>query len=196
MKTMVAKLENVGPLSMSKAITSIKDTGEAHDAFELRTWRERMHVDDNGELYIPPNALKNMMGAVAKYLSESVPGKGKATYTKHFEAGIMVTKPLKLGIKADGVPSERLFVPADGKKGGSRRVYKHFPLIMDWKTECEILVFDPILEANPEKVLEYLIHAGKFIGFLRFRPRNGGYYGRYEVKSFTVDNKQYVKNEN
>ena len=192
MKTMVAKLESAGPLSMSKAITSIKATGEAHDAFELRTWRERMHVDDNGEIYIPPNALKNMMGGVAKYLSESVPSKGKNTYTKHFEAGIMVTKPLKLGIKADTVPNERLFVPADGKKGGSRRVYKHFPLIVSWATECEILVFDPILEASPEKVLEYLIHAGKFIGFLRFRPRNGGYYGRYEVTSFIVDDKEYI----
>ncbi len=192
MKVMTAKLKSVGPLSMSKAITSVMETGEAHDAFELRTWRERMHVDDKGELFIPPNALKNMMSAVALYLSESVPGKGKAKYTKHFEAGIMVTKPLKLGIKAKDVPNERLFVPSDGKKGGRTRVYKHFPLIMNWETECEIIVFDPILEANPEKVLEYLIHAGKFIGFLRFRPRNGGYYGRYDVLSFTVDGKEYV----
>jgi len=183
-------LVGVSPLSFSKAIQSKLETGEAHDDFEERTWMERLHVDANGEVFIPPNALKNMLAATAAYLSESIPGKGRQTYTKNFEAGIMVVEPLMLGIKATSneIQKERLFVPSDGKKGGSKRVWKNFPTILKWQTHIEILLFDPILMGKPEKVEEYLKHAGKFIGFLRFRPRNGGYYGRFDVKNFKVVN--------
>ena len=185
---LTADIIGVSPLSFSKAIVSQKETGENPDVFEERTWRERMHVDERGELFIPPNALKNMLSSVARYLAESVPGKGKATYTKNFEAGLLVVEPLKLGIKADStaVIKERLFVPSDGKKGGGKRVYKSFPTVLKWETKAEILVFDPLLIAKPEKIEEYLRHAGKFIGFLRFRPRQGGYYGRFNVKDFKV----------
>jgi hypothetical protein len=155
---------------------------------EERTWMERLHVDEKGEVFIPPNALKNMLSETAKYLSETVPGQGKARYTKHFEAGIMVVEPMRLGIKADSdkVQKQRLFVPADGRRGGKTRVWKNFPTILEWQTHAEIIVFDPMLCDKPEKIHEYLIHGGKFIGLLAFRPRNNGYMGRYEVKNFRV----------
>lgn len=196
MKVAIARLKSVSPLSMSKPIASVKNTDEPHDVFEERTWKERMHVDKKGELFIPPNALKNMLAEVAAYLSESIAGKGNQRYTKNFAAGTMVVKPLLLGIKASTIKPERLFVSAKGERGGRKRVWKNFPLIPEWETECEILIFDPILEARLEKVCEYLRHAGKFIGFLRFRPRNGGYYGRYDVSSFVVDGKEYVEKIN
>jgi len=180
----------VSPLSFSKAITTVKDTGEAHDSFEERTWRERIHVDELGGAFIPPNALKNMLAATARYLSESIPGKGKQTYTKNFEAGIMVVDRLTLNVKAKDIGLERLFVPSDGRPGGSRRVWKNFPILPTWETHGKLVVFDPILTAKPEKILEYLTYAGKFIGFLRFRPRNGGYYGRFEITNFTVNGKE------
>lgn len=172
-----------GPISFSAPIQSKKSTGETHDAFEDRTWRERLHVA-KGEVFIPPSALKNCLSDVAKYLSESVPGKGKSTYTKHFEAGILVTDPLMLGVKADDVPGERLFVPASGKRGDGKRVWKTFPIIMDWKASARIYLLDPILIDKPDKVREYLEHAGKFIGLGRFRPRNNGYYGRFDVTAW------------
>lgn len=172
----------VSPFSFSAPIQSKKNTGEPHDDFEERTWRERIHADKNGEAFIPPMALKNCLSEVAKYLSESVPGKGKATFTKHFEAGILVLEPMMLGIKAKDIDGERLFVPADGKRGGGKRVFKTFPVLREWRTQASLYIFDPVIK--PEKVLEYLVHAGKFIGMGRFRPRNNGFYGRFTIENF------------
>jgi hypothetical protein len=185
MKTVQFTIEGVSPISFSAPIKSEKDTGEAHDDFEKRTWKERLHVDDKGIVFIPPNMVKNCMSEVAKYLSETVPGKRNATYTKHFEAGLLCVTPMTLGVKADDVEGEWLFVPSDGKRGGGKRVWKCFPFIpAGWKVSGELILLDPILVAKPEKVREYLEHAGKFIGIGRFRPRNNGYYGRFEVTEF------------
>jgi len=181
-------LVGVAPLSFSKKVLSEKETGELPDVYEERTWQERLHITKDDEVFIPPGALKNCLTECARYLSESIPGKGKQTFTKNFEAGIMIVEPLLLGIKAnsDKVQKERIFVSSTGTKGRGKRVWKNFPTILDWQTHVEILVFDPVLTAKPEKIKEYLTHAGKFIGLLRFRPRNGGFYGRFDVKNFKV----------
>lgn len=181
-------LIGVSPLSFSKAILVEKETGETHDAFEERTWMERLHVDNEGNVFIPARALKNSLDATAKHLSESVPGKRQATYTKHFVAGTMVIDNMMLGIKKDNdkIIREKLFVPADGTRGGRKRVNRSFPTIIKWQVHCKIYIFDPVLIAKPEKVHEYLIFNGKFIGFLRFRPAVGGTNGRFEVKNFRV----------
>lgn len=188
MKTATFKITGVSPMSQSKAVTSPKNTGESNDAHEQRTWRERLHVNQHGEVYIPPSAIKNMLADVAKYLSESVPGKGKATYTKHFESGILSVEPITLGIKAADIEGERLFVPSDGRRGGGKRVWKTFPLINPgWSGTGQLIILDPILIDKPAKIEEYLRHAGQFIGLGRFRPRNNGFYGRFQVDSFEVD---------
>lgn len=177
-------LVGTAPIGFSVPIQSQRKTGEGHDAFEERTWRERMHVTPTGEVFIPPTALKNCLAEVAKYLSESVPGKGKSTYTKHFEAGVMVTDPMLLGVKAKDVPGLRLFVPASGKRGDGKRVWKTFPVLQTWQVHATIYVLDPVLIDKPEKIHEYLEHAGKFIGMGFFRPRNNGYFGRFAVENF------------
>jgi hypothetical protein len=177
-------LTGVSPISFSAPIQSKKNTGESHDAFEERTWKERCHIDPSGEVYIVPGALKNCLSEVAKYLSETVPGKGKSTYTKHFEAGIICSEPLMLGVNIKHIVGERVFVPSDGRRGGTTRVWKTFPVIKQWTTNVEFLIVDPLLTDKPEKIKEYLEHAGKFIGMGRFRPRNNGYYGRFSVENF------------
>lgn len=170
------------PISFSAPLQSVRETGEKHDDFEQRTWRERLHADAKGNVFIPNTAVKNCLSEVAKYLSETVKGQGKATYTKHFEAGVMCIQPIMLGVKRDDVPGERLFVPSDGKRGGGSRVWKTFPVIHEWMGDAEVLILDPVI--SPEKVQEYLTHAGKFIGLGRFRPRNNGFYGRFRVENF------------
>ena len=82
---------------------------------------------------------------------------------------------------------EWLFVPSDGKRGGSKRVWKCFPYVNDWKAVGTIYLLDPALIARPEKVEEYLRHAGKFIGLGRFAPRRGGFYGRFVVDDFQTE---------
>src|SRR5689334_22156076 len=74
---------------------------EGKDVYEKRTWREKVHANDEGYIFIPPMAFKNCIAEIAKFLSEQIPGKGKSTYTKHFEAGILVLEPLVLPIKKD-----------------------------------------------------------------------------------------------
>ena len=183
-------LTGISPLGFSKYIAEKKNTGEAHDAFEARSWRQRLHVNKDGHVFIPPGALKNCLQNVAQHLSETVPGKGKATYTKHFRSGILVCDELVLSngngkpIKGEAVEGLSLFVPSDGKRGGGSRVEKTFPVIQDWSAHATIHVLDPILIDKPEKIEEYLKHAGQFIGLLWFRPERGGYYGRYTVSNF------------
>ena len=185
----IAKIKGISPMGQSRAIQSKRDTGEGPDDHEERTWKERLHTDENGVAVIPPMAIKNCLADCAKYLSESVPGKGKSTYTKHFEAGILCLEPASLGIKAKDVQGTKLHVPSDGIKGGAKRVYRYFPTIpTGWEAECHITVMDPILISKPEKIHEYFVHAGKFIGLGCFRPRRGGFWGRFTVESFKTKN--------
>jgi len=193
MKTCTARLVGVAPLQFGKPVTAEKVQGERPDDYERRTWRERIHVDDDGWAFIPPMALKNGLEATAKYLSETIPGKGKATYTKHFKSGIMVVDPLVLNVKAKDIEPTTLFVPSDGKKGGGTRVNRIFPIVPPgWETTCRITVMDPILLSSGEsdwpcyKVFEYLEHMATFNGLGSFAPRVGGYYGRYIVHDWAV----------
>lgn len=185
MLTLSCDLVSAGPLLFGKKISSERNTGESHEAYEKRTWRERMHVNAEGNVFIPACALKRTLENVAQYLSESVPGKGKATYTKHFKAGIMVIEDIVLEppVKAKDVEGVWMNVPSDGRRGGSKRVDRCFPVILQWRAHAEIILQDPLLIDAPEKVEEYLIHSGKFVGLMSMSPRNGGSFGRFSAEN-------------
>lgn len=182
MKIATIKLTSASPYSQSKHHETEELEKEGKADYEKRTWRERLHTDPNtGEVFIPPMAIKNCLAECAKFLSIQIPGKNKNTYTKHFEAGLLVKQQIMLGIQKMDVASETLFVPADGKRGGGKRVSKTFPMIPKWEGEVEIVVLDDTI--TREVLLKHLEQAGIFIGIGRFRPRNNGYYGRFDVKS-------------
>jgi hypothetical protein len=174
-----AYLKSIAPYGQSKYHSTEKLNKEIPRDYEARTWRERCHYDDKGQLFIPPMVFKNCLSEAAKFLSIQIPGKGKATYTKHFEAGVMVVKPLPLPIMKDEVEHEWLFVPSDGKRGGGTRVEKCFPLIHSWEGEVEFHIIDETI--TEDVFIKHLEEAGNLIGVGRFRPRNNGYYGRFEV---------------
>lgn len=181
MKRAICELRSVSPYSQSKYISEKKSRDETHAAFEERTWRERCHWNEDGKLFIPPMCFKNCLSQAAKYKSIQIPGKGKKTYTAHFEAGVLVTDPLVLSITRDTVAHEVLHVPSDGRRGGTTRVEKTFPVIPSWSGSVTFLILDEIID---EKVFtEHLTDAGSFIGIGRFRPRNNGFYGRFKVES-------------
>ncbi len=187
MRVATATLESISPYSQSKHYDVQRlgrTTGsatESHKDHEARTWRERCHTDKDGNLLIPPMAFKNCLAEIAKYLSVQIPGKGKSTYTKHFEAGVMVLDGLSLPIKKDEVAGEWLFVPADGKRGSGKRVEKCFPVVQEWNGKVQFHILDDVI--TPDVFEQHLKDAGNFIGIGRFRPRNNGYYGRFAVKS-------------
>lgn len=180
MKKAIATIKGMSPYSQSRHYTTEKLNKESARDYEARTWRDRLHVDADGFVYVPPMAFKNCIAEVAKYLSVQIPGKGKATYTKHFEAGVLVVEGLRLNIKKDDVPGEWLFVPSDGRRGGGSRVEKCFPVIHQWGGKVEYLILD---ETVTREVFEqHLRQAGNFIGIGRFRPRNNGFYGRFRLE--------------
>lgn len=180
MKTVDCFLSSVGPYSQSKKIRAPKKEGESPDDYERRTWRERLHVDDSGNVRIPPMAFANCIKQAAKFLGIKIPGKGNSMYTKHFEAGVMVLEPLVLDIKAADVEGEWHLVPANGQRGGSAKVDKCFPVIPAWSGVVRFHVMDPVItEAVFERVLT---HAGALTGIGRFRPTSWGYYGRFRVE--------------
>ena len=186
MRIAEAELEGISPYSQSKHFEIPKlgrATGaetESSSDYERRTWRERCHVDDSGHVFIPPMAFKNCLAEIARYLSVQIPGKGKSTYTKHFEAGIMVLDGLQLPVKKDEIEGEWLFVPASGRRGDGKRVSKCFPLVRKWSGKVQFHVLDDVITA--EIFERHLREAGNFIGIGRFRPRQNGYYGRFSVK--------------
>ncbi len=175
-------IEGISPLSFSRHYTDgvEKLPKESAKDYEVRTWRNRLHVNDDGFVFIPPMAFKNALSEIAKYLSVQIPGKGKSTYTKHFEAGILVVDPVILPIKAEDVKGEWLFVPASGKRGDGKRVSKCFPVIpIGWSGIVECHIIDSTI--TKDVFDQHMREAGSFIGIGRFRPRNNGFYGRFRV---------------
>ena len=90
MKVVSVHLESISAYSQSKYYETPHLERENPKDYEARTWRDRLHVDEKGEVYIPPMAFKNVLSEIAKFLGMQIPGKGKSTYTKHFEAGLLV----------------------------------------------------------------------------------------------------------
>jgi hypothetical protein len=162
--------------SQSRCHETPKLSKESANDYEVRTWRERLHYTESGEVYIPQMALKNCLTECAKYLGIQIPGKGKSTYSKHFKAGLLILNPILLGIQKDDVSFERLFVPADGVTGSGKRVWKYFPKISEWSGESEVFILDDTI--TREVFEQHLDQAGRFTGLGRFRPSNGGFYGR------------------
>lgn len=185
MRNFIAQLNSVSPYSQSRFHNTAKLPKEQADDYEKRTWRERMHYDETGQVFIPQMALKNAISEAAKYLSKQIPGKGKATYTKHFEAGVLCLEPIFIGVKKDDVEGEWLHLNSDGKRGGGSRVMRCMPCIRQWQGAASFVVIDDII--TKDVFLEHLQTAGQLIGIGRFRPRNNGFYGRFFVESLKAD---------
>ncbi len=182
MITAIATLKSVAAYGQSRnyEMDVPKIEKESAKDREIRTWRNRLHVTAEGKVFVPPMSFKNCLSEAAKFISQQIPGKGKATYTKHFEAGVLVPEPLVLPIDAEKVEGLWLFVPASGRRGDGKRVWKCFPVIKEWSGDVTFLILD---ETITKEVFTYhLEQAGKFIGIGFFRPRNNGYYGRFSVE--------------
>ena len=182
MRTCTVTFESISPYSQSRQHHTEKLPKETNDAYEQRTWREKCTTDDEGQICIPAMAFKQCLDATAKKFSTQIPGKGKATYTKHFLSGVMVDNDVPLGIKKDEVSSVTINANADGVRGSGKRVQRTFPVIQSWKAPVRFIVLD---ETITNDVFEkYLTEAGYFTGIGRFRPENGGLNGRFKPVRF------------
>lgn len=183
--TRVVEVKVVGasPYSSSRPHQEPKLDGETADAYERRTWKHKAHIDEKGRPFIPPMAFKWGLTLASKMLGIQVPGRGKSTYTKFFESGVMVLDGVVIGNDDSAMTAESVFVNADGVRGSGKRVFRLFPKFSDWSGTVVFHVLAPEIDAKTfEKVVT---QAGLFIGVGRFRPERGGYFGRFTIEKIT-----------
>lgn len=171
-------LESISPYSQSRKHDEPALQGELKDAYDKRTWRSLLHVS-NGTVHIPSNSIHQCLANAAKYSKKQIPGQGKATWTKKFEAGIVLFEDIDLNIKPEEVDYIDIYANADGIRGSGKRVMKRFPMIHRWKATFDVHILDPIIT---RPVFEEMVEiAGMFIGIGRGRPENLGKNGRFKL---------------
>lgn len=183
MRNVRVHFEGIAPYSQSKMHEAPKLPKETADAYETRTWREKCTVDKNGNIIINGMAVKFSLAAAAKKLGTQIPGRGKSTYTKYFEADLIPLNDPKLTVKKDEVRGERLNVNADGVRGSGKRVWRTFPVVeAGYKTYIDFMIMDDTI--TKEVFQDVFTAAGTGIGIGRFRPEKGGINGRYKPIKF------------
>lgn len=187
-------LTSITPYSQSREHDAPRLDGESHGDYDLRTWRSKLNVGTrNGKetVVLPAHGIQQALAAAAKYSKRQIPGQGKATWTKKFEAGIAILEDPALGIDPQSVKSVTLSQNADGVRGSGKRVLRTFPLIPEWEATFEIFILDPIITEAVFKEMTEL--AGMFIGVGRFRPEKGGTNGRFKMSKLQwKDARQHV----
>jgi hypothetical protein len=183
MRTCTVTFVGQAPYSASRAHCAEKLNRETPDDYEKRTWRQKAHIE-NGMVVVPAMAFKMGVDRAAKMLGRQIPGKGKSTYTKFFESGVIVTKNVPIASE-DEIQPERIHANADGVRGSGKRVWRTFPRIDDWDGVVQFHVLAD--EITPDVFEEAVRYAGLAVGVGRFRPERGGYFGRYEVSNFKWD---------
>lgn len=179
MKIAIATLKSISPYSQSRKHNAPKLDKESHEAYDKRTWREKCTYDDKGIIHIPQMAFKFCLDRAAAMLGLKVKEKGQSTWKKHFVSGVLVLESMSTGIHKDKVASQTLSVHANGQRGSGKRVDRTFPLIPEWSGKVTFHILDDTIT---EEIFEqHLREAGNLVGVGRFRPENGGYYGRFAV---------------
>ena len=186
MRTFTAVLESRSAYSQSRRHDLPKLNKESDTAYDARTWRDHCTVNKDGIVCIPAMAFKKAIDRTAQKLGEKVPGRRGATWAGYFKGGIIPMEELfPIGIKVEDVQPLSVWCSSTGRPGGSQ-VSRTYPIIPKWTATVEFEVLDNIL---PEEVIERtLSESGLIVGIGRFRPENGGFNGRYAVKSVKWSN--------
>jgi hypothetical protein len=185
--TVRIEVEGISPLSFGRHHAAPKLNNEKDGAYEVRTFREKLHANDKGELYVPDMMFKKSLDSACKHSGKKIAGRKNSTYTSKFERGARPLAHFPLTdlngapLLKDNIPGQSLFVPSDGVAGSGKRVNKCFPFIEKWAASGEFIVLDNIIDEDTFR--EMLKIAGTFIGLGRWRPQNSGLYGVFVVKS-------------
>ena len=195
MLTLEFQIEGISPYSQSK-YTGERPSDTGAQAWEEQTWRERMHRDKDGHLYLPVMSIKYAMVEAARASGDKIKGRGHATWTKKVEHGVLPDPYWYVYVNGkqlhyEDVEGERLLLHANGNRNSGTRVERIMPCIpAGWSATVVLQIIAPELIENPERVLRYLTLAGQFIGIGRWRPENGGVYGRFSVVKSNVDSSE------
>lgn len=182
MRQVTVTIRGISPYSASKMHDAPKLDKEGHEDYDKRTWREKCNTDKAGNVVIPAMAFKQALPVACRKLGLQIAGKGKATYTKFFEADVICLEDAPLGVHKDDVIPVTINANADGVRGSGKRVRRIFPVVPEWRTKAVFAVLDNTVT---NKVFEQVMHAaGMGVGVGRFRPENGGINGRFVCEAF------------
>jgi hypothetical protein len=180
MKTAIVRIESAAPLTQSRKHDLPKLEREAADAYEQRTWKDKAHVNSDGKIEIPAFALKCALVSAARYSGDQIPGKGKSTWTKKLQSGVIIPENAVTNCTVDSITPITINANSDGVRGSGKRVFRTFPQLLKWSAEFTVIVCDELVT---EPVLQkYFTYAGQFIGIGQYRPENGGTNGRFSAK--------------
>lgn len=182
MKIVEVDLVSTTPYSQSRMHDEPKLDREQMDDYERRTWREKCSANDAGEIVIPCMALKQCLDRAAKTFAGQIPGKGKATYSKHFLSGTLCEADVPIGVAKADVDMVKIVANADGVRGSGKRVKRLFPVIPSWRGTAVFHILDDTVTIPVfEKAIK---DAGQYVGIGRFRPENGGFNGKFTPAAF------------
>lgn len=181
----IVTIKGNAPLSQSRKHESEKLDGESHEAYDIRTWREKCNYDHKGIVFVPAMAFKQAMDIAAKRLSIPDPDNKRATMTKYFVSDVLCEGNLSIGVHKDEMPCVRIQANSDGVRGSGKRVPRTLPQIPEWKGQTTFLVIEE--KVNPEMFEKVLSMAGRSVGVGQFRPEKGGLNGRFEVEGVKIE---------
>ena len=175
-------LKGASPLSFGRRYEDERPKDVDPWEHEVKTWRERVHTNSDNECIIPALMLKGALVSVAKLLGDKIKGSSGQKYWKPLKAGVIAENDIPLGIKKDELEYEDVYVTQRGQQ-----IRRRFPIIREWEGWITFTVV-PDSIVTQKKFAEYLNLAGQMAGIGRYRPPNGGTYGK-----FTVEKIEYEK---
>jgi hypothetical protein len=173
-----ADVQSLTPYSQGRPHHTPKREQEQAEAYDRRTYLERLHVA-SGRIYIPPMAFKQCLTKTAGYLNMQIAGRGKATYRKIFVQGVMINEPVLLDLTPEDTRLERIFTSLTPQKANGPRGWRHFPVIDAWQGTVQIDVLDELIT---QAVLKKHFEVGGMVtGIGVWRPENNGMWGRFKL---------------
>lgn len=180
MRIVTVTVKSLTPYSSSKYVEEDLLKGETKDAHERRRWREKAHIDELGEVFIPGAGFKLALDETSAVLKEKIKGKGNSTYTKIFQTGVCAISDMPLGLRIDDLKCREFFCHANGQRAPGPRVPRIFPYVKEWGGKITFSIFN---DALPEEVFErYFEQAGFLAGVGRGRPITGSPAGNGRFK--------------
>ena len=182
------EIKGIGSLVLGRPMQSPRGTDEDAAQHDARCWRERAHKDAEGYAAVSAISIQRSLVDAAKRLNHKVPGRRGENYKTAFDCGVDVVADNNVvrvlpATKDADVQGQSIFVPSDGKRGGSNRVWRKFPIFSSWSLKFDARVLDNTIS---EKVFEnHLKAAGLFIGIGSMRKGKGGPNGQFSVVSLS-----------
>ena len=162
----------------------IKPSDETWENYMVRVLPHTVHINEkSGNLFIPSNALSLCIKRQAQFDGMKVPHRGSMTFGSVFGSGIGVRTPIEMPFTVEDLV-KRLkgqSVPADGRRGGTKRVTRYFWWLEpdEWGGTFKVTIFNALI--TPKIFKETVENAGRITGLGMYRPENKGEHGVFDV---------------